>query len=295
MGSKINKIQKEKKRIKMRRWVKILLLIITIFSILLIYSRYIGTKGIITKETSIINSNLPESFYGLKIVQISDIHYNITTNKKDLKIIVNEINKLKPDIVVLSGDLFDKNIKYNKKDFEDLTKILSSIDYNIGKYAIKGEQDLSIKNWENVITNSNFIDINDKYELIYSNGIEPILLVGISSNYEKNHIKDTIKNIYTNLNTNYKFSILALHEPDFINDIDYSKFNIILAGHSHNGQINIPFIGGILKNKYSKIYYEEFYELGNTKLYISSGIGTSKYKFRFLNKPSINLFRLRNK
>ena len=281
------------KRIKIRRWVKVLFFLILIISSITLYSRYFGTKGFTVKEYGVVDSNLPNNFYGLKIVQLSDIHYKVTTTKEDLEKLVKEINLLKPDIVILTGDLFDSNIKYSKKDFKDLKKILKKIDYNIDKYAIKGEDDLNIDNWEEVINNSNFI--NDNYEFIYNNGNEPILLVGINSNYKKKHIKNTLNSIYEEINTKYKYSILIVHEPDIINSIDYSKFNLILAGHSHGGQVKIPFIGGIIKDKYSKIYTDEFYKLENTKLYISSGIGTTKYKFRLFNKPSINFYRLRNK
>lgn len=283
------------KHIKIRKWVKIVFLLIVVISSICLYSRYLGTKGLITKEYGIVDSKLPKNFYGLKIVQISDIHYKVTTTKEDLENIVNEINLLKPDIVLLSGDLFDKDIKYTEKDYKDIKKLLKKIDYNIGKYAIKGEDDLNIKNWDNIINDSNFINLNDSYDYIYSNGIEPILLVGISSNYKNNNINKTLKDIYNKTNTEYKYSILTIHEPDIIDDIDYSKFNLIFTGHSHNGQIVLPFIGGIIKDKYSKNYIDNYYDLGNTKMYVSSGIGTSKYKFRLLNKPSINFYRLRNK
>lgn len=281
--------------IRVRPWVKITLILIILISSLFLYSRYIGPKGLKVKEYAITDSKIPSNFYGLKIVQISDIHYKVTTTKEDLKKIVKEINLLKPDIVVFTGDLFDSNIKYEEKDFKDLTNILKSINCEIDKYAIKGEDDLDISNYDTIMSDSNFINLNDSYDLIYSNGNEPILLVGISSNYKNNHIKNTMEEIYSKINTEYNYSILLLHEPDFINDIDSSKFNLILAGHSHNGQVVLPFIGGIIKDKYSKVYFDEYYELGNSKLFISSGIGTTKYKFRLLNKPSINLYRLRNK
>ena len=282
------------RKVKVRKWVKIIFILILIISSIVLYSRFIGTNGLIIKETAIVDSNLPKNFYGLKIVQISDIHYKVTTTKEELEKVVKEINLLKPDIVILTGDLFDSNIKYKKDDYADLIKLLSKIDSNIDKYAIKGEDDLKINKWEEVISESNFIDLNDKHELIYSNGIDPILLVGISSNYKKNHIKKTLESIYEEINTKYKYSILLTHEPDVIDDIDYSKFNLILAGHTHGGQVKLPFVGGIIKDKYAKVYTNDYYELGNTKLYISSGIGTSKYKFRLLNTPSFNFYRLRN-
>ena len=282
-------------KIRLRLWVKLLLISIILISGFILYSRYIGTNGLIVKESSIINSKIPNSFYGLKIVHISDIHYKVTTTKKELEEIVEEINLLKPDIVILSGDLFNKEISYTNKDYKNVINILNKINYNIGKYAIKGDNDLSIKNWESIINDSNFINLNDNYELIYYEGNEPILLMGISSNYKKNHINKDINSMFKKIKDKYDYSILVLHEPDFIDDIDYSKYNLVLAGHSLNGQIKLSFIGGIIKDKYGKKYYNEYYKLNNTDLYVSGGIGTNKYKFRFNNKPSFNLYRLRNK
>ncbi len=279
----------------MKKFIKIMIIIIILVTCFLLYSRLIGTKGIITKEYSIINSNIPNSFYGYKIVQLSDIHYKVTTDKSDLDKIVKEINLLKPDIVIFSGDLLDNNIKYENKDYEDLTKFLTSIKANIEKYYISGEEDLKFNNFDSIMSNGNFKNLNNSYELIYNNETTPILLVGSSSNYYEDNINSTINNINSEIMNNTKYKILIIHEPDFIDKIDYSKFNLILAGHSHGGQIKLPFIGGIIKDKYSNNYYKEYYELGNTLVYISSGIGTSKFKFRFLNKPSINLYRLRNK
>lgn len=280
--------------IRLRKWVKVLIFIIIICTLFFLYSRYIETNLFNIKEYPVVNSNIPNNFYGLKIVQISDIHYKSINDKKYLNKVVKKINLLKPDIVILSGDLFDSNIKYYKSDYEDLINIFKNINYNIGKYAIIGEED-NLDKWNYVIENSDFINLNDNFDFIYNEGLEPILLVGISSNYKNNHIKSTMNEIYSKINTDYKYSILILHEPDFIDDINYNKFNLILAGHSHKGEIVLPFINGIIKKKYSSKYFDDYYNLDNTELYISSGLGTGKYKLRFLNPPSINFYRLRNK
>ena len=86
-----------------------------------------------------------------------------------------------------------------------------------------------------------------------------------------------------------------MHEPDFIDEIDYRKFDLVLAGHSHNGQVRLPFIGALVKPNYAKKYYDEYYKIKNTDLYISSGIGVSEVNFRLFNRPSFNLYRLTNR
>ena len=90
------------------------------------------------------------------------------------------------------------------------------------------------------------------------------------------------------------YNILLIHEPDYIKDINYSKYDLILAGHSHGGQVRLPLIGSIYNPNGSKLYHNDYYKINNTDLYISSGLGTSIYDFRLFNRPSFNLYRLTN-
>lgn len=269
------------------------------------YSRFIATTGLTVKEYTIKNSNIPDSFHGAKIIHISDLHYKTTYYKKEVEKMVKKINELKPDLVVLTGDLFDKDTKYSSQDFEELTKELLKIEPTIGKYAISGNHDMQVPEWETVIKNSGFTNLNDTFDTIYMNSLNPLLIVGASSSL--NNMKDIndrlkpandyIKSIAgqekKNNIPNYK--ILLLHEPDYIEDIDYQQFDLVLAGHSHNGQVRMPGIGAIILPEGAKKYYEQHYTLNQTDLYISSGLGTSTIPYRLFNKPAINLYRLTNK
>ena len=91
-------------------------------------------------------------------------------------------------------------------------------------------------------------------------------------------------------NTYFRF-ILA-HEPDEYNKIKDYDFDIMLSGHSHNGQVRVPFIGTIYTPIGSKTYYDNYYKLDNKEIFISNGIGTSGLDFRFGSTPSINIYRL---
>ncbi len=279
--------------------IKFIIIFILIIAAILLYSRFIATKGLVTKEYKITSSSIQDNFHGFKIVHISDVHYGRTTDKKDLNNMVKEINLLKPDIVVLTGDLIDRDTKLDDDLKGEISEALSSINANVGKYAISGNHDSNFSEWESIINDSGFKNLNDTYELIYNDGYTPILLAGLSSNLNNQvDITERYNKIleYSN-NENIKelYKILLIHEPDYINNIDYSNFNLILAGHSHNGQVRLPFIGGIILPNGAKKYYKEHYKINNTDLYISSGIGTSGISFRLFNKPSINFYRLTNK
>ena len=108
-----------------------------------------------------------------------------------------------------------------------------------------------------------------------------------------NEYIDSIKEAQETNVPHYK--ILLLHEPDYVNEITYQNYDLILAGHSHNGQVTPPLIGAIIKPNGAKKYYDEYYSLNSTDLYISSGIGTTKLDFRLFNHPSINFYRIVNK
>ena len=68
--------------------------------------------------------------------------------------------------------------------------------------------------------------------------------------------------------------------------------NLVLAGHSHNGQVNIPFIKNFFLPYGSKKYYDNYYMVDDTSMYISSGIGESRVNLRLFNRPSINFYRI---
>lgn len=282
--------------------LKKIIISIFIFSLVLsglvLYSRYVATKGLIVKEYKITNQVLTDNFHGLKIVHISDLHYGSTFKEKELIRLTKKIKIIKPDIVVLTGDLFDNRYKLTNKQKQILIKNLSKIEPVIGKYAITGNHDINT-DWEEIIKGSGFTNLNDDYTSIYNDGTSYIFLAGISSNLKSDvEPKATkLENYLDTLNNEEKpiYKILLIHEPDYINKFDYSRYDMILAGHSHNGQVRLPFVGAIYTPIGSKKYYNEYYQLNNTKLYISSGLGTSKYDFRFLNHPSFNFYRLTNK
>ncbi len=281
-------------RLKSKILIAILLLIL-LGTLVYLYAMFFGTKGFKVKEYKVESNTISNDYNGLKIAQISDIHYgNRSVTKEDLEKIVDNINSLKPDIIVLTGDLVDNNI--TDKQYKELVDVLGKLKANINKYAIDGNHDFPYKKWSVLIEDCGFINLNDTYDVVYNNSYDSIFIAGISNNtFTTKNIKDKSEVIMDYLNSedyNSTYSILLMHEPDYIDDIDYSKFNIVMAGHSHNGQVRLPVIGAIYLPAGGKKYYKEHYNLGDTDLYISSGIGTSDLPIRLFNRPSANFYRI---
>lgn len=271
--------QKNKKR-------NLFIYILFFLALLFLYGYYIEPNNLIIKEYKIENKDIPDSFDGLKIIHFSDVHYGSTVNAKYLKEIVELINKQKPDIVIFTGDFLDKRFNLTDKEIESAKNELNKIESTLGNFAVSGNHDMVYPEDFKTIFSENFTLLENEEKLLYYKESTPISLVGFTDaletkvNYE----------ILEKENTYFRF-ILA-HEPDEYDKIKNYDFDILLSGHSHNGQIRLPFIGAIYTPTGSKKYYENYYKLDNREIFISNGIGTSGIDVRFLSTPSINLYRI---
>ena len=125
-----------------------------------------------------------------------------------------------------------------KKDL--LKLVIENINVTIKKYAIMGNHDNTQDKWEEVIINSGFIDIGDTYEIIYNDSYEPILIAGMSTGQYSNATPSEKVNEAISLLTNNEestntinYGILLMHEPDYIDDIDYNKYGKLLISDIH--------------------------------------------------------------
>lgn len=265
---------------KSHKGIKILSIIIILCTLIYLYGR-LNTTGLKVIETPIIDKNLPSDYNGLKIAQFSDIHYGNSTDESTLKKLIKELNNLNPDIVIFNGDLFDsKNV--SKTEQELLTNYFQKINAKLFKFAVIGDYDDKYLNtYKTILADSNFIILDNESKLVYYESITPINIIGLTNS---NNIKELYDNEY--------YNITIMHKPDMIKKL--SNTALAFAGHSLGGQIRIPFIGGIKKIDGANTYIDSFYQVNNTKLYITNGIGTQDINLRYFNTPSITLYRLYN-
>ena len=292
------KVSHERNQEKTKHLIKLSIKLLIIFTILgalfYAYTTYVSTTKVQVREYRIINEKIPTNFNGLKIIQMSDLHYGSTIFDEELKKIVRLSNERKPDIVVFTGDLINKEYNLDSKEQEKVINNLKNITSTTGKYAILGDEDN--EKIATIFNQSDFTILRDEYDLIYNAKDNPIMLVGLTSSSKNQDLDKAysyfrepthIANIYT---------ITLLHEPDAADDIAGTyQTDLLLAGHSHNGNIRVPFTKySFFKVQGAKKYDQDYYKLDNSELYVSSGLGTKK-GFRLFCRPSINFFRLSNK
>lgn len=268
----------------------LIIIVVTIF----LYAKYRGIKGLIVKEYRVESEILTSNFSGLKIVHFSDLLYKSTVDKDDVKNLVKRINELKPDIVVFTGDLINKNAKITNEDIEFLEEELESISAKIGKYAIYGDEDYSVESYKTIMEKGKFKILNNSYDEIFYKNNDSMFIVGLPSSL-KEEVKLEEAFAFYKEDEKRKFIIVLVHDGKTIKFLDESTYEVdlILGGHSLNGSVVIPYYGGVFIDDGSYKYYQEHYSKGITDIYISSGIGTNKYPYRIFNKPSFNLYRLK--
>ena len=136
---------------------KFIIFLILIISLIFLYGKYIEPNNFKIKEYSVIDTNIPESFNGYKIIHLTDLYYE----NKDLTSIIDKINNLNPDLVVFTGNLLHD--KFNPDQKETLINYLNSIKSTYGIYAVKGNND------NNEIYNEIINSTNIK--ILFANGI----------------------------------------------------------------------------------------------------------------------------
>lgn len=278
-------MKKKKTKKKERNIAQIITYILLIIVITILYARYFGTKGLEVKKYDITLEGIPKSFDGFKIVHFSDLDIGSTFYIEQMDNVVKKINSMEPDIVVFTGDMF---LTTNKKSVEKLKLSLKKIDPLIGKYLVRGDKDVKNVFYDEIVSSSDFIDLTNDSKLIYYKGNIPIVLYGLDSitKGKPNYVKTLPQN------KDVPFKILLTHEPDVMKELKPGQMNLVLSGHSHNNELNIPFVKKVLSIKGATKYYDETYKIGSTTLFVQSGLGTQKTYMRLFNKPSINVYTL---
>ena len=270
-----DEITKEKHQKRMKKIVKVISIILIISLTILSYGMFIGSRYTFVNEHKITDKKIPNSFHGLKIVQISDLLYP-SLKSNDLDKLIKKINELKPDILIFTGNIKRNNYELTKKDITTLNNFFNSLNSNIKKYAIYGNNDND--NLKLIFENTNFLILDNQEDIIYNGENESIKIIGFNAN----------KLDFSNITESNDYTICLLSNPDKITKVS-NTCQVVFSGETLGGEIKLPFTKGLDNHT----YYKNYYLINQTKLYINNGLGNN-YNLRLFNHPSINFYRLTN-
>ena len=277
--------KKTKKKTK-----RILLSIISVFILLIVALPFYAWKV----EPFLVHVNHVElgkknERTPLNVVQISDLQVSEYYETNRLDKVIEKVNAQKPDILLFTGDLFDNYSKYPEQRAPMIEK-LKAFKANIGKYAVWGNHDYgggAVRVYEDVMSAGGFTVLRNQGETLTLSDGRQVFLGGLDDSLLGNpSVSDTLA-----YRQNYDYDITMTHEPEVADAFIGTYTQLVLAGHSHGGQVWIPFYP--IKNVLAEKYTRGLYQLDAiTQLYVNTGIGTTSIHARFGVIPEVTQFTI---
>jgi predicted MPP superfamily phosphohydrolase len=262
-----------------------------IYVFLLIMFVYITIScSTISTKTYRTETPLLEEQNSIKIVLISDLHSTIYG--KDQIILIDMIKNINPDLIVLSGDIFDDVAPMTG------TQLLLNGIYGIAPiYYVTGNHEYMSNNIQAIrekLMSYGVIILSDDYTIIEINN-NVIVIAGIEDpykslyempNYNQN---DSMERAFRELDEISLYKILIAHRPEMIEIYKKYSFDLILSGHTHGGQIRIPYINGLYapNQGFFPKYAGGMYTHGNMVHIISRGLSVTPWFPRIFNPPEL--------
>ncbi len=260
---------------------KILILVASIAIIagfiLIVWSFKIEPNLLEIKHYFIKNENLN----GLRIVYATDFHIE-KHDVKRLDKIIDSIQQQKPDLILLGGDFIKGHNNLRTMSPERIAAKLRKLHAPLGVFSVLGNHDWYIggRKMKHALQAAGIVVLENDNEVIpFKNG--KFTLAGVADKIT------CVADSHQALKDTPEPRILLSHTPDVFPDITDSV-ELVLAGHTHGGQVKLPFIGAlIVPLEHGRRYAEGFIEENGKKMIVSKGLGTSRISIRFNCKPEI--------
>ncbi|WP_430600329.1 hypothetical protein IGI84_002126 [Enterococcus sp. DIV0008] len=220
------------------------------------------------------------------IAHISDLHFSRWFKPRRMNRIIRSTIQNKPDLIIITGDLIDNYKKWPHRSTKRLIEKLKKLQAPLGKIAVMGNHDhLNDGHYfvKEIYQHAGFT-LLDNESVFGSDDKTSMNIVGIDI--------ESPKVSFTYEATLAEWQLLLLHEPDYVSRItNLPNYDLILSGHSHGGQIRLPFY--YAKTKGALKYTDGLYLLGKeTLLSVSSGVGMTKIPARLGVPPEILYYHL---
>jgi predicted MPP superfamily phosphohydrolase len=242
---------------------------------------------------------LPADFDGVKVVQFSDVHLDEFTEPFFLRHAVHQINQFDPDLIFITGDYITREFgtrKFAVGAAWQCANILQGLHCR-RIYAVLGNHDIDVdaKSVSTALRDNGITLLRNSY-IPLERGKSRIWLAGLDDPVSGHPIPDhAVPAVIRNIPD--EPVILLCHSPDFGRDLSTlpagQAVSLMLSGHTHGGQIRLPFLGPVVLPIGGKLFPEGHYRLGRMQLYVNRGLGTVGVPFRLDCPPEITLHTLR--
>lgn len=251
------------------------------------YAHLIEPYNYLVSQTDVFLRDLPGRFEGFRITQLTDVHHSKILGLSEVRRVVNLAQQTGPDLFVLTGDYTTSYRRY----IEPCAEALSQLKAPEGVWAVLGNHDhytdpeLTTRALER-----NHIAVLNNANTTIQRASDAIQLSGID---DWSWAATSWSRAFTGLNANLP-TILLSHQPSVLDLGETQNVSLILSGHTHGGQINLPLLGAPARFATKDLKYAQgLFRRGDTQLYVSSGTGVIGLPVRLGVRPEIAVLRLR--
>jgi predicted MPP superfamily phosphohydrolase len=271
-------------RIKKRHFVlsrrdRVIFPLGTIGVLCVLYGWLIEPYWLSIEHIKLQSDKIPEG-QSIRVVQLSDLHCDPKPRLE--RRLPAVIAAEKPDLIVFTGDAI--NSPAGLPIFRELMEKLSKI---APTFVVAGNWDSSFFKSSDRFTGTGVIELLNEPAVLTVRGID-VRIAGLPVGTTRS-VSETLKNV-----PERDYRIFLFHYPDFIEEMEHNKVDLYLAGHTHGGQVALPFYGALvtLSNR-GKQFESGLHKLGNTYEYTNRGIGMeggNAPRVRFLARPEVTVF-----
>ena len=250
------------------------------------YARWIEPTWLRVTPVTVPLPNLPPAFDGYRIVHLSDIHLGTGLTPQYLRAVVQTANRERPDLLVLTGDL----ISIRGNGIEDAGAALAKLHAPDGVWAILGNHDYAASpRWIAALLDDAGIRLMINEHHVLRRGDDRLLLVGIDDVVRGMPdlcaaLADAPEGVP---------AVLLAHEPDYaFTAAADPRITLQLSGHTHGGQVRLPGFGSLILPVMGHSFAAGLHRVHHLTVYITTGIGTGFFSFRFNCRPEIAVLTL---
>jgi predicted MPP superfamily phosphohydrolase len=251
------------------------------------YARLIEPYNYAISETDIYLKNLPPAFEGFRITQVTDVHHSRIVGLEDIQRVVDLAQQTKPDLIALTGDYTTSFRRF----IEPCAEALGRLRAPEGVWAVLGNHDhytdpeLTTRALER-----QHINVMNNVNTVLRRGSDVLQLSGID---DSSWAGDDWSRALHGLDPG-RPTVLLSHQPIVLDLPQTQNVSLILSGHTHGGQIRLPWLGAPAQMLTKDLKYAHgLFRRGETQLYVSSGTGVIGLPVRFGVRPEIAVLRLK--
>jgi uncharacterized protein len=238
----------------------------------------------------------PAQLNGFRIALLSDFHYDAHFSAHPLRAAIGMVNSLSPDMIVLTGDFvtaseFDGDEEKAAAHAEPCAALLRQMNAPLGLWAVLGNHDWAtnprfiahaLREAGIQVLANRSVAIETAGARFWLSGVDDVM-------FGPSDLDMTLANVPAD-----EANVLLVHEPDFADRVARHPVDLQLSGHSHGGQVRLPFLPPPFLPALARKYYQGLHKIGSLTLYTNIGLGTMGLPIRWNCPPEITLVTLRS-